>query len=322
MMFQSDNPGRAVPSADKVMRVLIADDNAEAAASLAVLLRHWGFEPIVVHDGMAALKMLEGAQAPGLAHLDWYMAALAGIEVCRRLRKKVDTPYTYVILVTGRGGKQDMLEGLNAGADDYLTKPVDPNELRARVNTGRRILNLQEQLLHTQKLLRQQATRDALTGVWNRAMILEILERELARSRREGQPVSILLADADHFKDINDTHGHLVGDRVLRHIAQRLSGVVRTYDSVGRYGGEEFLLVLPDTDADIALALAERLRHFVEEEPTATDDREVWASISIGVATPHSDETAEQLLQNADNALYAAKRSGRNRVVSAMSLLT
>jgi two-component system cell cycle response regulator len=299
------------------MRVLIADDNQDSAESLAILLRIWGLEPVIVHDGLAALDFLREAAIPALALLDWVMPGINGIDICREIRKETNRAYTYVILVTGRGGRNQMVDGLNSGADDYLIKPVDPDELHARSNTGRRILELQEQLLATQRLLHEQATRDSLTELWNRATILETLQRELTRSRRENQPLAVIMADIDHFKQINDMHGHLVGDRVLRQTAQRLLAMLRTYDTVGRYGGEEFLVVLPGCGASEALTLAERLRECMEAEPIADNHQALRVTLSLGVSVRDGQITGQELLQSADSALYEAKRTGRNRVMSA-----
>jgi diguanylate cyclase (GGDEF)-like protein len=296
------------------MRVLIADDHRDSAESFAILLRAWGLEPAIVEDGLAALAFLRESAAPTLALLDWIMPGLDGPGVCREIRKDINRPYVYVILVTGRSGKEQMLDGLHAGADDYLVKPVDPNELHARLNTARRILDLHEQLLATQRLLREQATRDSLTGLWNRAMILETLQRELNRSQREHQPLAIIMADIDHFKEVNDAHGHLTGDHVLRQTAQRLQGVLRPYDTVGRYGGEEFLVVLSGCDASAALTLAERLRHCMDSESITEGDKAFRVTLSLGICVWDGQMTAQALLQDADGALYEAKRAGRNCV--------
>jgi diguanylate cyclase (GGDEF)-like protein len=298
------------------MRVLIADDDAGTTTTLAILARAWGYDPLIVHDGQAALVQLQGQDAPTLAVLDWFMPGMNGVDVCRQLRQDAARPYTYVILVTGRGGKDQMLDGLEAGADDFLVKPVDPNEMRARLIAGKRILELQEQLLTSQRHLREQATRDALTGLWNRAMILEILERELARSRRDHHPVSVLMADIDHFKRINDTLGHLAGDEVLHQVAQRLHAALRPYDMVGRYGGEEFLMVLPGCNAEAALMLAERLRAVVQAEPVHDGPAAIPVTMSVGVAAWDCAWSAPELLRLADTALYRAKNAGRNCAVA------
>lgn len=301
------------------MQVLIADDNKDLIESLVYLAQQWQFEAIAVRDGEAALAELRKTEGPTLALLDWVMPRINGIDVCRELRKDTSRPYCYVILMSGRGGKERMLEGLNAGADDYLIKPVDPNELHARLCTGKRILQLQEQLLQTQRLLQEQATRDSLTGLWNRAMIMETLQRERTRSHREGNALTILMADIDHFKTINDTHGHLIGDQVLRQTAQRLLNALRPYDSIGRYGGEEFLAVFPHCDAEIGLSLAERFRHCVDMQPVVTDGLEISVTLSLGVATWDGNSSATDLLRLADEAMYRAKLAGRNRAVAADS---
>jgi two-component system, cell cycle response regulator len=298
------------------MRVLIADDNKDAAETLAMLVEAWGYETITVYDGLAALAVLQGTGAPTLVLLDWIMPGMTGIDICREIRKDKARPYTYVILVTGRGDKDQMLAGLKAGADDYLIKPVEANEMQARLHTGKRIVELQEQLLATQRQLREQATRDSLTGLWNRATILEIFDRELARSRREGKLVSVIMADLDHFKSINDTHGHLVGDQVLRQTAERLRGVLRPYDTVGRYGGEEFLIVLPGCSTESALVLADRLRRCIEAELFRGQEVTLPLTLSLGIATGDGTAPPQELLRLADSALYRAKREGRNRAAT------
>jgi two-component system cell cycle response regulator len=294
------------------MKILIADDQQILASLLQDQVRAWGYDAQVVPDGFAALQVLRAPDAPRLALLDWVMPGLDGIEVCRRLRRDADRQYTYLVLATGYGGRQEMLDGLEAGADDFLSKPIDPAELKARLGAGRRIVTLQEQL-------REQAIRDGLTGLYNRSAILATLESELARSLREGRPLGVVLADIDHFKRINDTHGHLVGDAVLREVACRLRDVLRPYDSVGRYGGEEFLLVLPGCDGPTAAGLAERLRQCVAAETVSTEEGEVPVALSLGVAAWEGEGEVDTigLLRSADEALYSAKRTGRNRTVLA-----
>jgi two-component system cell cycle response regulator len=292
------------------MKTLIAEDHVHSGRMLHELLKMWGYDATIVHDGQQALDALRGPHAPRLAVLDWQMPGLDGIEVCRRLRQEGDQPYPYLLLLTGLGGRREMLEGLDSGADDFLTKPFDEAELKARLAAGRRIVELQERL-------RVLATRDALTGLWNRAAVLDRLDRELARAGREGHPVGVLLADVDHFKRINDSLGHLIGDAVLRQTALRLLDALRPYDAVGRYGGEEFLVVLPGCSGATAAALAERLCERVAEGTVECDSLPIGVTISVGVAAREraSGSDAADLLRAADGALYRAKGAGRNRVV-------
>lgn len=289
------------------MQILIAEDDDGLSHLLATQVRVWGYDPVVVHDGLSALEVLQTSTVPRLALLDLQMPGLDGIEVCRRLRAEPDDSYPYLILLTGQGGRQEMLDGLDAGADEFLAKPVDHAELKARLNAGRRIVAMHQQLC-------DQATRDALTGVWNRAAILGLLEKELDRGRREGRPVGVALADLDHFKRINDTLGHLAGDAVLSQTAQRMLGTLRPYDAVGRYGGEEFLIVLPGCDRGPALALADRLCQHVAADPIIAEGRAVGVTLSLGVTSwePGLDWGVRELLRAADVALYAAKDLGRN----------
>jgi diguanylate cyclase (GGDEF)-like protein len=291
------------------MRILIAEDHPQLGQLLCQQLHPWGYETIHVYDGRGALDVLRGPDAPQLALLDWLMPGCDGIEVCRRLRAEPSTSYPYLILMTGQGGRQQMLEGLEAGADEFLSKPVEPAELKARLGAARRIVAMQEQL-------REQASRDALTGLWNRAATLSFLERELERGRREGLPVAVVLADLDHFKRVNDTLGHLAGDAVLRQAARRMLGSLRPYDAVGRFGGEEFLIVLPGCDVSSALGLAERLRQCLIAERMEIEERAVQVTLSLGVAVSagQAELDAVELLRAADSALYEAKRAGRNRV--------
>jgi diguanylate cyclase (GGDEF)-like protein len=220
----------------------------------------------------------------------------------------------YVILLTGKSQKGDVVEGLDSGADDYLVKPFDRSELKARLTAGARIIELQERLLVAQEALREQATHDALTGAFNRAAILEILQRELARSDREGRPLCLSMVDIDHFKSINDSFGHSAGDAVLRDIIKRLCSAMRPYDSIGRYGGEEFLIVAPGCDLSHSLTLAERLRESIAHEHFRADSHTIPVTVSLGLTVCEDKGSADSLIRAADEALYRAKRAGRNRI--------
>lgn len=304
------------------MRVLIAEDDAVSRRMLEGLLVRWGYRVTSASNGKEAMDVLEEADSPRLAILDWMMPGLDGVEICKELRRQAREPYTYVLLLTAKGRKQDLVVGLDAGADDYLSKPFDATELRARLRAGCRIVELQEQLVLAREALRAEATHDPLTGLWNRAAILETLQRELSRGRRDGSWVAVTMADLDHFKEVNDTYGHLVGDAVLREATRRMHSATRAYDAFGRFGGEEFLIVAPDMDTVAALSQAERLRERVGKEDIVTFEGSVHVTVSLGVAVSIEIKDADPLLGAADEALYRAKRAGRNRVELAAKLQT
>jgi two-component system, cell cycle response regulator len=296
------------------MRILIADDDPVSRRLLEGTLVRLGHEVVAVEDGEQAIAALLAPNGPRLAILDWMMPGADGLTVCRTIRQR-PSPYTYVIMLTARDQRSDMVEGLGAEADDFLTKPLDAVELTARLRSGERVLALQENLLQTQAALRHEATHDRLTGLWNRGMVLDHLNRELSRSRREKLPMAVLLADLDHFKCINDMHGHGTGDTVLREVANRMRGALRDYDALGRYGGEEFLLVLSGAEVDVAGEVAERVRTMIHAEPVRDGALDIAVSASLGMAhtTTVGFESAV-LIQAADHALYRAKAQGRNRV--------
>jgi len=294
------------------MRILIADDDEVSRCKLEALLSKWGYEVISMEDGVSAWEALQQENAPRLTILDWMMPGLDGSEICRQLRQSSKGAYVYVLLLTSRVGKEDIVAGMEAGADDYLSKPFDAQELKVRVRAGKRIVDLQE-------ALRVQATHDALTGAWNHGAIIDLLRVELVRAERDGASTGAVLVDLDHFKRVNDTYGHLTGDAVLQEAAQRMTRVLRCSDLLGRYGGEEFLAVLPGCEAPDAQALAERLRTCIARGPVATSMGNVSFTISLGVTTTGNGDQmgVATVLQRADEALYQAKREGRNRVVVA-----
>jgi diguanylate cyclase (GGDEF)-like protein len=299
------------------MKVLIADDDDVMRHILDTTLSKWGYEVETVRNGLEAWQLLQSADAPKLAILDWIMPGMDGVEICQAIRKFEDRPYIYVILLTAKHRKEDVIAGMDAGADDYLSKPFVPQELKVRLRAGQRILDLQAELLSAKESLRYQATHDGLTGLLNRTAALDVLKTELERANRQSLPLCLLLADLDHFKNINDTYGHSIGDAVLCEAARRMRSSVRTYDSVGRYGGEEFIFILPGCDAESAQKHAERLKSCVTSDPVELPNLSLSFTLSIGVVvTYHSSmEELDNIIQTADSALYEAKIKGRNRVV-------
>jgi len=290
--------------------ILLVEDSVVDRQQIAHYLDEWGLDFQAVGDGMEAWELLQKPDAPGLLLLDWMLPGIDGIDLCRRIRTLgADGTYFYTIMLTAKDRKQDLLAAMVAGADDYLAKPVDPPELRARVMVGKRILDLQQSL-------RFAATHDFLTGLLNRAEILAGLKRELSRSQRTGQPVAIILADIDHFKRINDSLGHATGDAALKQVARCLKSDLRPYDLAGRYGGEEFLFILPTCHLTPATQRAEQLRLAASNDAVLRQlgGTAITLSMGITVANADSDLTVEQLLHQADQALYRAKELGRNRV--------
>jgi len=298
------------------MKILIADDDAVSRRLLERTLVHAGYEVTSVKDGREAVERLSEPDSPRLALLDWMMPEIDGPSVCRAIRKCRDHNYVYMILLTSRESTEDVVAGLESGADDYLVKPFVADELKARLRTGRRILHLEDRLVEAREQMRFKATHDDLTLLWNRGVIMNLLGRELTRSQRENVCTVIILGDLDHFKKINDTHGHLVGDQVLREIARRFLQSVRSYDFVGRYGGEEFIIVLNNCQPDSALARADEIRKVICTRPVNTDAGPVPVTMSLGVvlSSEWGQRPPEDLISEADEALYAAKAEGRNRV--------
>jgi two-component system, cell cycle response regulator len=298
------------------MKILVAEDDLVTGRMLQTYLVKWGYEVQVVTDGLRAWQILQQENAPRLALLDWMMPEMDGMSICREVRRLNIQPYIYLILLTARRYQEDVVAGLEAGADEYLTKPFDPYELRARLRAGARIVELQDSLIQAREELRNLAMHDALTHLLNRRAIMDFLAAELGRAAREEKPLTVMMVDIDHFKSVNDRFGHPAGDGVLREVSRRLRTSIRNYDNVGRFGGEEFLVVAPGCDALSGLAQAERLREIVSSEPVAVKDLSINATVSVGVATSHDlrSEQMEVLLSAADKALYRAKEKGRNRI--------
>ena len=295
------------------MNILIADDDLVARRVLRAALMNLGHDVVEVEDGVKAIEALARPDAPSFAIVDWMMPGVDGIAVCQTVRQNPGR-YVYIILLTAKDAATDMIEGLDAGADDFLTKPFNLGELRARLKAGERVLALQDDLLRSQEVLKHEASHDPLTGLWNRGRVLDELGRELRRNRRESTTLAVVMADVDHFKRINDSHGHAVGDTVLNHVGRRILSTLRASDSIGRYGGEEFLLLLPRADLSGGRDVAERVRASMAAQPIIQSP-EVRVTMSLGVACCGPSETdAAALVEAADKALYRAKAHGRNRV--------
>lgn len=296
-------------------KVLIADDDRISCKLLSSLLTKWGYQADIVYDGLEAKRELTKPDAAQLAILDWMMPGLDGIQVIKAVRAASREAYTYMLLLTSKGQKQDLLEGMDAGADDYLKKPLDPDELRARLRVGARILGLERRLVTARETTEHQATHDLLTGLYNRATIIELLNQEVSRCQNEGLKLSVLIADVDRFGAINDTYGHVVGDQVIKQIAGRMGSPLRPKDSIGRFGGEQFLILAPNCTLNQAMVTAERLRHRVATEKLTIGQAGIAVTVSVGVSTIR-DGVADMkvALQEADSALRESKKKGRNRV--------
>ena len=299
---------------EKIIKVLIAEDNVVSAKILQKNILDWGYEVVLAKDGKEAWLALKN-KGIKLAVLDWMMPEISGIQLCQKIRENdyqgEDQEYTYIILLTAKDEHKDLIKGFSAGADDYITKPFHHLELKARLKTGKRIIDLQKQL-------QELASRDGLTGLWNRKRMFRILDKEINRAKRDNLPVAILMIDIDKFKAINDTHGHYVGDLVLQEAAAILKKSVRNYDEIIRYGGDEFLAILPNCSLSEAESISERLRQNMSIHRISSDTVSLNITFSLGGASTenHSkDVTAEEFIMAADEALREAKNKGRNCVV-------
>jgi diguanylate cyclase (GGDEF)-like protein len=267
-------------------------------------------------DGDQAWAALQRPDAPEIAILDWLMPGMTGPEICIKLRAREQEHYIYVILLTALTELSALVEGLESGADDFIVKPFRTPELYARLRAGQRILDLQRELLDKQAEIEIIATRDFLTGLWNRRAILERLDAELTRAAREAAPLGVIMLDLDHFKRINDEYGHAEGDRVLQETAKRLSAALRSYDYLGRYGGEEFVVFTPNCNTEQTLAIAERLRASLSDSlmKVSAGSIQITGSFGVSSAIAGANHDMKLLLAAADRALYRAKNLGRNRV--------
>ena len=292
------------------MRILLAEDDEVTAAALRGILASLGHQVTVARDGTSAWQVLQAEHIPVVLS-DWMMPGLDGPSLCRRIRGLGDSPYTYIILNSVRDRRLDRMEGLRAGADDFLVKPFDAEELAVRLEIARRILSVQERLERQNARLTELATTDDLTGLANRREFRRALEMSFALARRQGLPLSLVLFDIDHFKDFNDTFGHPAGDAALRTFAQTVRATCRAHEPVARMGGEEFAVMLFGAAREEARHTAERIRAALSE--CRWTHRPLTASFGIATSVPGKACTAD-LVEQADTALYLSKQHGRDRV--------
>ncbi len=311
-----ETPGERRHKFGDLRRVLIAESDSATRLRLLHLLREWGFNSEVASDGIEALMFLEQHRAPDLLIMNQSLPAIDGIELCRRITRESGGQSPYIFITGRQNGRRDVAESLESGASEYLSLPFEEQELKARLIVALRALARQDSLINSREKLRDQASRDSLTGVSNRRAILEFLEEELVRADRNVQSTGVLMLDLDHFKSVNDALGHLAGDLVLQQVVRRLGSMLRAHDRLGRYGGEEFMIVVPAVDQAGLYELAERIRATVDAEPFHAEANEIQISLSIGAAISKSgDRSTTKLIATADEALYKAKNLGRNRVV-------
>ncbi len=296
------------------MKVLIADDDSMTRIALRKNLQKWGYEVVQAKDGLEAWEALTEENPPRLAVLDWMMPEMEGIDICRRLQQNEDFPFIYTILLTIRKEKDDIVEALDSGAYDFLSKPVHAAELRSRIAVGVRLVAAEDKLREYAGEMERIAITDALTGAYNRRHFFHQGENEIRRAGRYNRPLSFLLLDIDHFKKVNDAYGHFAGDKALKTMTEKCWKAIRECDLFARYGGEEFSMILPETDEDGAFILAERLRKIIETTAITHEESRFNFTVSIGLASLIKDEkTVEAVMTRADGALYRAKENGRNR---------
>ncbi|RMF77780.1 MAG: diguanylate cyclase [Nitrospirae bacterium] len=304
------------------MKILVVDDDRLTCRLLEHTLTRWGHPVVACASGEEAWARIRRGGI-SLVITDWLMPGIDGLELTRRIRS-LGGRYLYVILLTGEEGKERFLTAMEAGVDDYLTKPVDLDALRARLAVGKRVLDLQEELRRALAAAERLATTDSLTGLLNRRTVLERGEEAYAQALRQGFPLSVVMADIDHFKRVNDRYGHPAGDRLLAAVAGALHSGLRRYDLLGRYGGEEFLAVLPGcAEAEVG-GVGERMRKAVAGLELEVEDGPLRVTASFGTASTGEEGVPDlaRLVQLADEALYRAKEQGRNRVVSHRELET
>lgn len=299
------------------MKILVAEDSKYYRILLEDNLKQWGYDPVPADNGAEAWEILQLEDGPRLALLDWIMPQMNGLQVCQKIRSREKESYIYVILLTSQSGKENVIAGLESGADDYIIKPFNEEELKYRLKIGERILRLENRIM-------QLASIDPLTGVLNRRVFMERLDSEIQRYYRFRTPLSVIMMDLDYFKNVNDLYGHLAGDQVLRQVAEKLGHLIRGYDFIGRYGGEEFIICLPAAGSERISDIAERIRIEIEKMHIPLEGNingvKITASFGVSCLEKNTGVSIDELIKKADNALYQSKREGRNRVCIAPSL--
>lgn len=296
------------------MKVLIVEDDPISRRLLENIMPKWGYNVVFAKDGKEAWDLVNDPDAPNLIISDWMMPKMDGLELCRKIRLMKRSGYIYFIILTSKGSKEDVVKGLDAGADDFLVKPFDYEELKYRIKIGKRIIDLEQRITTL-------ANTDSLTNVLNRRAFMERMEQEIQRAFREKSNLSFLITDIDHFKKVNDKYGHQAGDVVLKMVADQFKLFSRPYDFVGRYGGEEFVVGIPGADSMHVKGIAERMRKRLEQMdmllPNGSGSIRITASFGVACLRLNSGENLDSLIRRADEALYKAKDGGRNCVYSA-----
>lgn len=310
------------PQNDKPYPVLLVEDNPVSLKLLEKTLRKASYEVTTVSDGREALDLFNDTFFPIIV-TDWVMPEIDGLELCRAIRTNANASgYVYIIILTGKDAKDNIIEGLEAGADDYLTKPFNQSELIARLNTADRILELERSLLTANEKIKILSVTDPLTRCYNRGYLTDHLSQEIKRARRYRSNLALVLCDIDYFKKVNDVYGHQAGDQVLKEFVECIKKQIRQdIDWVARYGGEEFLVVLPETSLSDACIVAERLRRSISERSIITKENVIQITASFGVSgfdseSPDRNVSMEEMINAADRYLYQSKREGRNKVSS------
>ena len=299
------------------MKVLIAEDDMTSRLILDSILKKWEFTPVLACNGKEAWDVMQSEDAPRLVILDWQMPEMSGIEVCKKIRENDTSDPPYLIVLTSRDEKKDIVKALDAGANDFISKPYNNEELQARINVGKRMVELQSALGDAYKALQYEAMHDSLTSIYNRQAVMELLEKEIARAKREKTALCVGMCDIDFFKKVNDTYGHQVGDEVLIAFTRFTMNQLRSYDHLGRYGGEEFLILAASLKTPNHETIFERICKHIRENKIPTEKGNLSITVSIGVASYTGVENSDMLLAAADTAMYDAKEAGRDRVVYA-----